>query len=140
MSELQTQRYQVTTEEGQIVQLEYDEDADMLEIFFDKGPASSAIELADPLILRFNRETGQALSLSILTFSKVTQMTELGPRSFRLDGLEPLPASLREIVVRIITTPPVSHFLKVTVYYSGTEQSPIPMSFIERSATLPIAS
>ncbi len=114
MSELQIQKYQVKTAEGQTVQLEYDEAADMLEIFFATGPASGAIELADPLILRFDRESGQALSLSILTFSKITQVTELGPRSFRLNGLESLPAALRESVVRMITSPPVSHFLKIT--------------------------
>ena len=138
MSELQIQQYQIITEEGQTVQLEYDQDGDMLEIFFEKGPASGAIELADPLILRFDRETGKALSLSILTFSQVMQVTELGPRSFQLYDLESLPNSLREIVVKMITTPPVSYFLKVVVYYPKTEQPPIPLSYIERSAALPL--
>ncbi len=72
------QTYQVTTEQGQTVELEYDQQGDMLEIFFKRGPASGAIELADPIILRFDRETGQALSLSVLTFSQVIQPTELG--------------------------------------------------------------
>jgi hypothetical protein len=87
--------------------LEYDQDGDMLEIFFGQGPASGAVELADPLILRFDRETGKALSLSILTFSQVIQGTELGPRGFRLSGLESLPDTLREMVVKMITAPPV---------------------------------
>jgi len=42
------QRYQVVTDEGQAVRLEYDQDGDMLEIFFGQGPASGAVELADP--------------------------------------------------------------------------------------------
>ncbi len=138
MSELQIQQYQIITEEGQTAQLEYDQDGDMLEIFFEEGPASGAIELADPLILRFDRERGKALSLSILTFSQVIQVTELGPRSFRLYDLESLSNSLREMVVKMITTPPVSYFLKVVVYYPKTEQPPIPLSYIERPAGLPL--
>lgn len=140
MSELLIQQYQVTTEEGQIVHLEYDQEGDMLEIFFERGPASGAIELADPLILRFDRETGKALSLSILTFSQVIQVTELGPRSFQLDGLELLPDTLREMVIKMITTPPVSYFLKIVAYYPKTEQPPIPISYIERSVALPLTA
>jgi hypothetical protein len=140
MSELRIQQYQIITEEGHPVQLEYDQDGDMLEIFFGLGPASGAVELAEPLILRFDRETGQALSLSILTFSQLIQMTELGPRSFRLDGLEALPNTLREMVIKMVTTPPVSHFLKVMVYSPHIEQPPIPISYIEHSAALPIVA
>ena len=134
------QRYQVVTDEGQAVRLEYDQDGDMLEIFFGQGPASGAVELADPLILRFDRETGTALSLSILTFSQVIQGTELGPRSFRLSGLESLPDRLREMVVKMITAPPVNHFIKVVAYYPRTKRLPIPISYVERSVTLPIAA
>jgi YD repeat-containing protein len=138
MNELQI--YQVTTDKGRIVELEYDQEGDMLEIFFERGPASGALELADPLILRFNRETGQALSLSVLTFSQVIQPTELGPRSFQLDGLERLPIKLRKKVVNMITTPPVSHFLKIFAYYPQAEQPPIHISYIERAAALPLAA
>ncbi|MCB0060862.1 MAG: hypothetical protein KDE19_02060 [Caldilineaceae bacterium] len=82
--------------------------------FFQKGPATNAVELADPIILRYNRETGLAMSLSILTFSKVVEKTTVGPRSFRLSGLDRLPEPLRELVSNLITTPPVSTFLKVS--------------------------
>jgi hypothetical protein len=140
MSELRIQHYQTITEEGETVHLEYDPEGDMLEIFFEEGPASGAIELADALILRFNRETGKALSLSILTFSQVIQMTEFGPRSFQLYALQSLPDSLREMVVRMITTPPVSYFLKVVAYYPKAEHPPIPISYIERSAALPLTA
>jgi len=140
MSELQLQRYEVVTAEGRTVQLEYDPASDMLEIFFATGAASGAIELADPIILRFDRETGKALSLSILTFSQVIQPTGLGPRSFPLSGLESLPDALLEQVTKMITTPPVSHFLKVMLYYPPAEQSPIPLSYIERSVALPLAA
>ncbi len=138
MTGLKIQRYQVIVQ-GQTVQLEYDLDGDMLEIFFKRGPASGAIELADPIILRFDQETGQALSLSILTFSHVIEATELGPRSFPLGGLESLPGESREMVVKMMTTLPVSHFLKVAVYYQA-EQPPVPISYVEQSLALPVAA
>jgi len=137
MSELQIQRYQVVVE-GQTVLLEYDPAGDMFEIFFSRGPASGAIELANPIILRFDRETGQALSLSILTFSQVIEATELGPRGFPLDGLDSLPDGLRKMVVKMITTPPVSRFLKVAVYYPQAERPPVPISYVEQSLALPV--
>jgi YD repeat-containing protein len=140
MSELRIQQYSVVTAEGQTVQLEYDQDGDMLEIFFEQGPANGAIELADPFVLRFDRETGKALSLSVLTFSQIIQGTELGPRSFQLYGLESLPDTLKEMVIKMITSPPVSHFLKVVVYYPKTEQPPIPISYVERSVALPVTA
>lgn len=140
MEDVKLQQYQVITETGQCVELEYDQDGDMLEIFFQKGPATSAIELADPIILRFDRETGMAVSLSILTFSKVVEKTELGPRSFRLSGLDLLPTTMRQLVSKIITSPPVSTFLKVSTYYPQTEQPPVALSYLERSVALPIAA
>lgn len=140
MEEVKLQQYQVITETGQRVELEYDQDGDMLEIFFQKGPATSAIELADPIILRINRETGTAVSLSILTFSKVVERTELGPRSFHLYGLDSLPVAMRQLVSKIITSPPVSTFLKVSTYYPQPQQSPVALSYLDRSVALPIAA
>lgn len=140
MDELTLQRYQVITETGRPVEIEYDQDGDMLEIFFQKGPATNAIELADPIILRFDRASGTAVSLSILTFSKVIEKTDLGPRSFRIDGLDRLPDSLREMVSKIITSPPVSTFLKVSTYYPQPEQRPVALSYLERSVALPLAA
>lgn len=140
MDELNLQHYQVFTETGQAVALEYDQDGDMLEIFFQKGSATNAVELADPIILRYNRETGLAVSLSILTFSKVIEKTALGPRSFRLSGLDRLPDPLRELVSNIITTPPVSIFLKASTYYPQTEQTPVAISYLDRSVALPVAA
>lgn len=140
MEGVKLQQYQVITETGQYVEIEYDQDGDMLEIFFQKGPATSAIELADPIILRFDRETGMAVKSSILTFSKVVEKTELGPCSFRLSGLDLLPTTMRQLVSKIITSPPVSTFLKVSTYYPQTEQPPVALSYLERSVVLPIAA
>jgi hypothetical protein len=67
-------------------------------------------------------------------------MNELQVYQFQLDGLEHLPSTLRKKVVNMITTPPVSHFLKIFAYYPQPDQSPIPISYIERAAALPLAA
>lgn len=140
MSNIEIQQYQIITDEGNIVQLEYDHEADMLEIFFAKDRANKTIELADPIIIRFNYQTKQPLSLSILTFSKVIQQTEFGPATFPLYGLEKLPPELKQIVSRMIQTPPVSHFLKIVAYAPHPQQPLIPLSYMNHTyAPLPIA-
>jgi hypothetical protein len=141
MSNINLQQYQIITTEGDTIQLEYDYEADMLEIFFAKGRANKTIELADPIIIRFDRQTRQPLSLSILTFSKVIQQTEFGPTTFPLHGLNNLHPELKEIVSQMIQTPPVSHFLKVVAYAPHPQQPFIPLSYMNHTyAPLSIVS
>lgn len=133
------QKSKLVTAEGQAVLLEYDSEADMLEIFFERRAASGAIELADPIILRFDRQTEQALSLSILTFSRLIQPTKFGPVAFPLNGLEALPSPLKETIIKIVLSAPVNHFLKVVSYYptsQPSQQSPIPLSYMNKQSEL----
>ena len=62
------------------------------------------------------------------------QKTELGPRGFPLTGLAEIPEELREIVITIITTPPVSHFLKIIVYSPNLTEA-IPITYVEKPST-----
>ncbi len=139
MSEKIISKWIVITPEGQAVELEHDLEGDMLEIFFDRRSASGAVELAEPLILRFDRETGCPLSLSILTFSKISQLTEFGPQAFPLNGLEAMPIALRKLMLSLLQTPPLTHFLKIMAYTHVPQQSPIPLSYMDRSPLLNVA-
>lgn len=130
------QQSEVMTPEGYSVKLEYDPDADMLEIFFKRGRASGALEIADPIILRFDRESGEALSLSILTFSKLIKPSEFGPLAFPLSGLESLPRSLKSTIISLLQNPPVNYFLRVVSYIPTTHQSPIPLSYMRKNHLL----
>jgi len=56
--------------------------------------------------------TKRALSLLLLHFSILSEQTEYGPRSFPLDKVEQLPEVMKELVLRLITSLPVSQFLK----------------------------
>ena len=57
-------------DDGQIAEIEYDREGDMLEIFFAKG-AGTGLELSDEIVLRYDSEMNRPLSLIFLTFSKL---------------------------------------------------------------------
>jgi len=125
----------ITFENNRTVHFMYDRDSDDLEIVFEKGRANSTVELTDRIILRLDRERKVALSLILVSFSSLTQRTELGPQSFPISNLDYLPADLHQTVLEIITTPPVNHFLKVSSFTPSPAQR-IPITYVERPAAL----
>lgn len=125
----------ITFENDRVVHFMYDRDSDDLEVVFEKGRANSTVELTDHIILRMDRERKIALSLILVGFSSLAQFTEFGPRSFSMDSLNYLSADLRQIVIGIITTPPVNHFLKVSHFVSSPTER-IPITYVERPAAL----
>ncbi len=108
---------------------------DILEIVFGDVKATCAVELTDNIALRFHREQARAAGLTILDFSILASPTEFGVRSFALTGLDDLPEELRETVARIITTPPVNLFLKVTTFYASPANQ-IPLTYVEGPSEL----
>jgi len=114
MSKLNMQRAEITARDGTPVRFVYDEEADILELFFGENAPATGIELTDHIILRIDRKTKRALSLMLLHFSILSEQTEYGPRSFQLEKLERLPEDLRELVLRLLISPPVSQFLKLS--------------------------
>ncbi|HQY90260.1 DUF2283 domain-containing protein [Caldilinea sp.] len=124
------QQTEILTGDGTSVRLVYDEDADILELFFgDNGPARG-IELTDQIILRLDREARRAVSLTLLHFSILSEQTVYGPRSWRIDSLERMPDALREVVLRVLTTLPVSQFLKLTQLQTGAAQF-VPVAYVD---------
>ncbi|HLC16311.1 MAG TPA: DUF2283 domain-containing protein [Thermodesulfovibrionia bacterium] len=105
----------------------YDKEADILYISFLPGEkATAAVELNDNILLRFNRIEKRAIGLTLMDFSVLIQVTNLGPRNFPLSGLNELEPDWQEIVIEIINKPPVNQILKVSVYTpSMTETIPI---------------
>ena len=99
--------------DGQPVRVEYDREGDILELFFAEG-AGRGLELTDEIVLRYDVQSGQPLSLIFLTFSKLMQPTEYGAESFYLQGLKRLPAAERTRVMTMLTSPPVNHYLHVS--------------------------
>ena len=123
--------YKERLADGQLVSVNYDREGDILEIFFDRGPGCG-VELADEIVLRYNIETGKPLSLMFLSFSKLVQPTDYGPESFRLTGLERLPADRRQVVMRILTSPPVNYYLRVSALSLPREPKPVPITYVRQ--------
>lgn len=104
----------------------YDEESDSVHISFSPGESATGVELTDHILLRINKEERRAVGLTILDYSLLAQPTELGPRSFPLNGLTQLSEELRELVLDIVRQPPVSDFLTLAAYIpSAAEMIPI---------------
>lgn len=104
----------------------YDEESDSLHISFSPGENATGIELTDHILLRINKVERRAIGLTILDYSLLAQSTEVGLRSFPLNGLAQLSTELRELVLDIVRRPPVSDFLTLSAYTpSASEMIPI---------------
>jgi uncharacterized protein YuzE len=94
----------------------YDQDSDILYVSFSPGKKGTGIELNDHILLRLNKAERRAIGLTLLDYSVLAQRTELGPRSFPLTGLSELSDELRQLVLEIITMPPVNEILTLSAY------------------------
>jgi len=116
----------------------YDKEADVLYISFAPGETpTAAVELHDNILLRFNLAEKRAVGLTLMDFSVLVQMTQLGPRSFPLSGLKDLEPEWQEIVIEIITKPPVNQILRVSSYMPSMAEE-VPIISVEKPPT-PVA-
>jgi uncharacterized protein YuzE len=110
----------------------YDKEADVLYVSFSPGEEpTAAVELNDNILLRFNRTDKRAVGLTLMDFSVLVQLTNLGPRSFPLTGLTDLEPDWQETVIEIITKPPVNQILKVSTYTPSSAEA-VPITSIEK--------
>lgn len=110
---------------------DYDQEADVLYIsFLPEAKATTAVELNDQILLRFDFAAKQVIGLTLLDFSVLIQVTNLGPRHFPLSGLNELEPAWREMVIDLITQPPVNQILKVSVYTPSLAET-VPIAQIE---------
>jgi len=135
MSALELYKPEMTANNGTPVRLGYDRGADILEIFFGENEAATGVELTDYILLRLNRKTRRALSLMLLHFSMLTERTEYGPRSYPLDKLDEISEDLRQLVLHLITSMPVSQFLKFS-HFQASPMEQIPFTYVESQAIM----
>ncbi len=95
-------------------QYEYDEQGDVLDVYFGEKRPAWTIELTGNIMVSIDRLTGQAVALSFLDFTELIRPTPLGARSFPLTGLADLPLTERDLVVKTLTTPPINAWLDVS--------------------------
>jgi len=113
----------------------YDEMSDTLYVSFEPGMKATGIELNDHILLRINKNERKAIGLTLFEYSLLAQKTDVGPRSFPLTGLSELSDDLREIVLDILLSPPVSDILSVSAFTPSivetipiTSLQPLPVS------------
>ena len=96
--------------------INYDEMSDTLYVSFEPGTKATGIELNEHILLRINKNKRKVVGLTFFEYSLLAQKTDLGPRSFPLTGLLELSDDLRQIVLDILLTRPVSDILSVSVF------------------------
>ncbi len=125
----------ITAHDGTPVRLEYDPEGDILEVFFGENEKATGIELTDQILIRVNQQSKQAVSLTLLDFSILTERTEFGPRSFALNRLDNLPGQLKELTFRLINSYPISQFLKISQFQASSSEH-VPMTYVESQPEL----
>jgi hypothetical protein len=138
MSALNLSKIDMTASDGTPVRLVYDQEADILEIFFGTNEPATGVELTDHIILRLNQQTKRAVSLLLLDFSILTERTEYGPRSYPLNKLHDVPEDLRELVLQLVTSLPVRQFLKVS-HFQASPTECVPLTYVESQPSVPVA-
>lgn len=110
--------------------INYDETSDTLYVSFEPGAKGTGIELNEHILLRIDKRARRPVGLTLFEYSVLVQKTDLGPRSFPLAGLGDLPEELREMVLEILLSPPVSDFLSVSAFTPSILET-IPITFLQ---------
>ena len=117
--------------EQRSIHYEYDEIGDVLDTYFSENRRAWTIELTENIMISIDRQTEEAVSLTLLDFTELIRPTPVGPQSFPLTGLDAIPADERDLVIKVLTTPPVSDLLDVSSVLSPPA-SPLPIMHLER--------
>ena len=110
--------------------INYDETSDTLYVSFEPGAKGTGIELNEHILLRIDKSASRPVGLTFFEYSVLVQKTDLGPRSFPLAGLGDLSEELREMVLEILLSPPVSDFLSVSAFTPSILET-IPITFLQ---------
>jgi hypothetical protein len=114
---------------GETAWYEYDRDSDMLEIIFRRAEATCAIELTESIILRFDWDTNEPLSLSFISISRLVQPTKYGQIHFQL-LMDEWPDEAQDKVWAMLQETPLTEFLTLSSYAPAHTQQIIPMATI----------
>ncbi len=125
------EKQELTLSTGQTACLEYDQDGDLLDIIFRSTEATCAIELTESIILRFDWEKNEPLSLGFISVSQLLQSTEYGPIYFQL-LVDEWPDEVQDKVWTMLRAAPLTDFLALSSYAPAYIPKTIPMTTIRR--------
>ncbi len=122
---------------GQTIIYNYDKDGDILEIVFQKG-GGMGVDLTESIVLRYNQERQEPLSLILTSYSRLIQPTPFGPPSFHLSTLSELPPDMQQTILQILNNFPVNHFMKVSGLHLSPSGELQPITYLAQPAELPL--
>jgi hypothetical protein len=112
------------------IKVNYDEEADVLYVSFGRSEHVTGVELADNILLRLDtgKATGtppRAVGLTFISFAQMMARYRDRPLRVPLANLRNLPEDLWQIVLDVLTSPPVSDFLGIELALSP-QAPPLP--------------
>lgn len=128
---------QIRLSNGDLALWSYDSEGDVLEIFFHEGPASGTIELTDGIMLRYNREKTCPLSISFIAATTLLRQQEYGQPLLVFNGLANLPKNERELVVKMLQSPPLNTILQIYSFKPTARARLVPVAAIAQLVPLP---
>jgi hypothetical protein len=136
---MKLERRELNLSTGQTAWYEYEQDSDLLEIIFRPAEATCAVELTESIILRFDWETNEPLSLGFISISRLIQPTAYGEVHFQL-LTEEWPDEAQGKIWEMLQRPPLTEFLKLSSYAPAHTHKIIPMATIKQPYFLPQAA
>lgn len=128
----------ITLSTGEKAFYEYDPESDMLEIIFRQAEATCAVELTESIVLRFDWETSEPLSLSFISISRLMQSSEYGEVHFQL-LTDAWPAEAKDKVLAMLREAPLTEFLVLSSYAPAHTHQLIPLATIKQPHLAPLA-
>ena len=96
------------------VRITYDPDGDILYLTFGQPTAATGYQLSDQILLRVNPKTQSVAGLTICNYSIHASTMRKSP----LPGIDEDP-DVKPTLLRILTTAPVNHFLRIAKRKQG---------------------
>ena len=109
---------------------EYDEEGDVLDVYFVDKRRAWTIELTPNIMIAIDREKREVVRLTFLDYTELVRRTAWGARSFPITGLANLPLSDRDLVLTLLNSSLISNWLDVSSVQNLPE-SPFAVAHLE---------
>ena len=109
---------------------EYDEEGDVLDVYFMDKRRAWTIELTPNIMIAIDREKREVVRLTFLDYTELIRQTAWGARSFPITGLANLPLPERDLVLMLLNSPLIVKWLDVSSVQSLPD-SPFAVAHLE---------
>ncbi len=125
--------WQKVTLMEQVEWYEYDEEGDVLDVYFMDKRRAWTIELTSNIMIAIDREKREVVSLTFLDYTELIRQTAWGARSFPITGLANLPLPERDLVLTLLNFPLIVRWLDI----SSVQNTSILPSLVSSTQAVP---